>query len=229
MCGRLGSRACLVTLLGYALGRGPRTVRRRSRGVPVSGLGPRLQLRCCVRLHGYRDAEQWALIVEAVGYSPRAGNLTDVLHVFGNCLTSGEPGYGNGDFLDRVDNWDETEDPDEPETYRGGPVVVRGQTIALAAEPGEDLVDVLRRLVPRHRELLLADEEELRRRIRVDIPEVLRLDQWNHPDLAGGLRPSESETFRQIADVLTTGDLRRYAPSLPPNTHWSNWPDSGSL
>lgn len=182
-----------------------------------------------VRLHGYRDAEQWALIVEAVGYSPRAGNLTDVLHVFGNCLTSGEPGYGNGDFLDRVDNWNEIEDPDEPETYQGGPVVVRGQTIALAAEPGEDLVDVLRRLVPRHRELLLADEEELRRRIRVDIPEVLRLDQWNHPDLAGGLRPSESETFRQIADVLTTGDLRRYAPSLPPNTHWSNWPDSGSL
>ncbi|RUL90254.1 hypothetical protein [Verrucosispora sp. FIM060022] len=181
------------------------------------------------RLHGYRDAGRWALIVETVGYSPRAGNLIDVLHVFGDCLASGEPGYGNGDFHERVDNWNQIEDPDEPETYRGGPVVIRGRTIAVAAEPGEDLVNVLRQLVPRHRELLLADERELRRRIPVDLPEVLRLDQWNHPDLVSGLRPSESETFHQIADVLATGDLSRYAPSLPPNTHWSNWPESGSL
>nr|WP_167666528.1 hypothetical protein [Micromonospora narathiwatensis] len=175
------------------------------------------------------DARRWALIVETVGYSPRAGNVVDVLHVFGVCLTSGEPGYENGDFHERVDNWDQIEDPDEPETYRGGPVVVRGQPIAVAAEPGEDLVDVLRQLVPRHRELLLADEGELRRRIPADLPEVLRLDQWNHPDVASGLRPSESETFQQIADVLATGDVSRYAPSLPPNTHWSNWPESGSL
>lgn len=69
----------------------------------------------------------------------------------------------------------------------------------------------------------------MRRRIPVDLPEVLRLDQWNHPDLVSGLRPSDSETFHQIADVLATGDLSRYAPSLPPNTHWSNWPESGSL
>jgi hypothetical protein len=38
------------------------------------------------RLHAYRDARRWALIVETVGYSPRARNLTDVLHIFGNCL-----------------------------------------------------------------------------------------------------------------------------------------------
>ena len=68
-----------------------------------------------------------------VGYSPRAGNLIDVLHVFGNCLTSGEPGYENGDFHERVDNWDDLEDRDEPETYQGGPVVVRGQEIEVAA------------------------------------------------------------------------------------------------
>ncbi|MGV9215646.1 DUF7003 family protein [Micromonospora sp. RB23] len=181
------------------------------------------------RLHGYRDAGRWALVVETIGYSPRAGNLTDVLYVFGNCLTSGEPGAANGDFLDRVDNWDEIEDPDEPETYRGGPVVLRGQDVAVAGESGEELVDVLRRLVPRHRELLLADERELRRRIPVDLPEVLRLDEWHHPDLAGGSCPSQSETFRQIADVLATGDLTLYAPTAQPNTHWSHWPESGSL
>ncbi|MGC4859541.1 DUF7003 family protein [Micromonospora sp. DT41] len=180
------------------------------------------------RLHAYRDAQRWALIVETLGYSPRAGNLIDIVHVFGNCLTEGEPGYGNDDFLSRVDNWDEIEDVDEPEIYNGSSIVVRGQRITVAAEPGEELVDVLRRLVPDHRELLLADEVELRRRIPADLPEIVRLDLWHHPDPLQA-PPSESTTFRQLAEVLATGDVTRYAPDLPPNTHWSNWPESGSL
>ncbi|MEU4163968.1 hypothetical protein [Actinoplanes sp. NPDC026670] len=181
-----------------------------------------------VRLHAYRDAERWALIIEAVGYSPRAGNLIDVLHVFGNCLTSGEPGFDNGDFLSRIDNWDDVENCDEPEGWTGAPLVVRGQTITVPGEPGEDLIDVLRRLVPEHRELLLADETELRRRIPADLPEVLRLDEWHQPELFEST-PSESPFYQQIADVLTTGDPGRYTPAGPPNTHWSFWPESGSL
>ncbi len=179
------------------------------------------------KLHGFRDDARWALVVEAVGYSPRAGNLVDVLHVFGNCLTRGGPGFENDDFLNRVENWEELEDVDEPEVYRGGPIVVRGRAIAVDAAPGSDLERVLRLLVPEHRELLLADEAELRRRIPADLPEVLRLDEWQHPD--GQEPPSGSETFRQVAEVLATGDLRRYSPSGAPNTHWSNWPESGSL
>lgn len=181
------------------------------------------------RLHGYHDAQRWALVVEAVGYSPRAANLTDVLHYFGNCLTEGKPGFDNGDFLDRIDNWNNIEDRDDPEIYRGGPLVVRGQTIDVDARAGEEMVHVLRRLVPAHRDLLLADENELRRRIATDLPEVLRLEEWPHPNFADGQLPSEFETFRQIAAVLTTGDLGRYRPTQPPNTHWSNWPYSGSL
>jgi hypothetical protein len=178
------------------------------------------------RLHAYRDAQRWALIVEAVGYSPRAGNLTDVLHVFGNCLTSGEPGYENEDFLDRIENWDEIEDIDQPEIYAGTSIVIQGRRLAVPAEHGEELVDVLRRLVPDHREMLLADDHELRRRIPGDIPEIMRLDQWHHPD---DTPPSRSTTFRQLAEVLATGDLERYAPDMPPNTHWSHWPESGTL
>ncbi|WP_442929693.1 DUF7003 family protein [Micromonospora sp. WMMC250] len=46
---------------------------------------------------------------------------------------------------------------------------------------------------------------------------------------ADGSRPSRSETSCQLAEVLTTGDLGLYRPTLRPNTHCSNWPDSGSL
>jgi hypothetical protein len=42
-------------------------------------------------------------------------------------------------------------------------------------------------------------------------------------------RPSSYETWQQIAKVLATGDTSYYRPTLEPNTHWSNWPESGSL
>jgi hypothetical protein len=29
--------------------------------------------------------------------------------------------------------------------------------------------------------------------------------------------------------VLASGDLDRYAPTRPANTHWSHWPESGLL
>lgn len=47
--------------------------------------------------------------------------------MFGNCLTEGQPGYDNGGLLDRVDNWDDIEEPDQPEIYGGG------QLLALVA------------------------------------------------------------------------------------------------
>ena len=48
-------------------------------------------------------------------------------------------------------------------------------------------------------------------------------EEWEHN------RPSSYETWQQLAQVLATGDTRHYQPILPPNSHWRNWPDSGSL
>ncbi|WP_285788144.1 hypothetical protein [Micromonospora sp. NBRC 101691] len=41
--------------------------------------------------------------------------------------------------------------------------------------------------------------------------------------------PSDIETYQQIGEVLATADPSRYQPTLPGNTHWSNWPWSGAL
>ena len=51
----------------------------------------------------------------------------------------------------------------------------------------------------------------------------LELEEW------ATARPSSYETWQQIAKVLATGDTSYYHPTLEPNTHWSNWPESGSL
>ena len=64
---------------------------------------------------------------------------------------------------------------------------------------------------------------------RPEMQRILQLEAWHHPDLASGERPSQSETFRQLAEVLVEGDTILYHPSLPPNTHWRNWPDGGTL
>lgn len=42
-------------------------------------------------------------------------------------------------------------------------------------------------------------------------------------------RPSSYETWQQIAKAIVTNDPKQYKPTLEPNTHWSNWPDSGSM
>jgi hypothetical protein len=181
------------------------------------------------RIRAFGDAARWALVVEAVGYNPRAANLVDVVHTFGNCLTSGAPGYENEDFHGRIDNMDELESRDDPERYLGAvPLVVRGHLIRIDALEGEELSSTFRRLVPAHRDLLFGDHAEVRRRLPADLPQLLQLEEWNQPDLFE-TPPSQSETYQLIAMVLESLDPTRYRPTLAPNTHWSNWPDSGSL
>jgi hypothetical protein len=106
---------------------------------------------------------------------------------------------------------------------------VAGNRIAVDAHPRTTLQAAFRSLVPEHRDALLATDEEIRRRIPDDLPQILQLEEWAHPDVSGEVLPSQSETFCQIADVLVTGDVSRYAPTEPPNTHWSNWPVGGTL
>jgi hypothetical protein len=55
---------------------------------------------------------------------------------------------------------------------------------------------------------------------------VLRLDEWNHPDVASPEeKPGGNESFQQIAAVLESGDVSIFMPNCEPNTHWSNWPE----
>jgi hypothetical protein len=42
-------------------------------------------------------------------------------------------------------------------------------------------------------------------------------------------RPGSYETWQQLAKVIATGNISFYQPTLKPNTHWKNWPASGSL
>jgi hypothetical protein len=79
------------------------------------------------------------------------------------------------------------------------------------------------------RESVLATAEERRVCLSSELVQILLLEEWRHPDLAKDERPSDVRTFQMLAETLLTGDVERYRPAEPSNTHWMNWPDGGSL
>ena len=200
-------------------------------------------------LSGYRNENWWALIIEVVGFNVRAGGhdgIENCLHIFGNCIDF-EPGTDNSNFLYFAENSLEGETfdqefgdslnpniktislrgkivpiPQDPEYYKT-------KQIELEAPPKIKIWEFLRAIKDDYGEYFLATEEEIRARIPRDLPCIIRLNEWFHPDLASGEKPSESETFQMIARVLETGDLKYYQPTKVPNNHWKNWPDGGTL
>lgn len=53
-------------------------------------------------------------------------------------------------------------------------------------------------------------------------------DDWNK-EIWENNRPSSYETWQLIAKVIVENDPNEYKPTLAANTHWTNWPDSGSM
>ncbi len=202
-----------------------------------------------VRLSAYRDETRWALIIEVLGANPRASghdSLQNCLHCFGNCLKR-PPGTANEDFLfctsDGVDG--PTFDSEyswyvEQNTHT---IHIRedlvqfdisddnllSKGITPAEPPRVNGAELLRSLVPEFSVPLLATDEELGARIPPDLPLAFHLDEWHHPDLVRGELPSESRTFQMLADAIVGDNPSHYEPTQPPNTHWRNWPNGGSL
>ncbi|THU32547.1 hypothetical protein FAM09_27550 [Niastella caeni] len=48
--------------------------------------------------------------------------------------------------------------------------------------------------------------QEIATKIPLDLPEFMTLTNWHHPDLAADEKPSDTETFQQLADVIVTGN-----------------------
>jgi hypothetical protein len=141
------------------------------------------------------------------------------------------------------DGW---QDPDDLELVAPGArtLTVRGKEVAIPSRaelrsfgieptgPTPERVrtfEVCRYLAGIERDLVLATRDERRTHVPADLTEILVLDDWHHPDTVTGQVASETTAFRSIARVLTTGDIGAYDASEAGNTHWSNWPDGGSL
>jgi hypothetical protein len=185
------------------------------------------------RMTLYRDEARWAIVIEVLGFNSHMGGtegIDDALYCFGNCLRR-PPGISPGDTLRLVTDGDSGPLFEKPDgtAIRKGATDLRIRGRLFPAPPSSEGFELLRALVTKHRELLLAADAELQARLPPDLPRLLRLEEWNHPDIADGDLPSESPTFKLLAQVLETGDPVLYRPRRKPNTHWSNWPEGGVL
>ena len=101
--------------------------------------------------------------------------------------------------------------------------------IALQNPPRVRTFELCRYFAETRRDAVLATAEERRVSVPPDLKQILQLEEWHHPDVAGGERPSRTKTFQQLAQVLESGDVTLYKPTEPANTHWRNWPEGGLL
>lgn len=183
------------------------------------------------RMHAYGDGNRWALVAECAGYSNRAWGLqNDVRTLCGSASTP--PDGDEWDFEDffEIEEIVDVEDEFVDGEFRpvSNTVILKGQEITFRGSMKQDLSDYLRELSPDHKDVLLGDEGDVRQHVPQGLPKILTLEEWHH-NQSFQEPPSSVETFRQLAQVLATGDPNYYAPTVAPNSHWSNWPDAGSL
>ncbi len=89
--------------------------------------------------------------------------------------------------------------------------------------------DLIRYLHETNPTLISATEEEIRRHFHKDIPKLMTIDEFHFVSAYEKSNPpSQQETFKLIAKVLTTRDTTNWKPTQKPNNSWKNW-ESGNL
>lgn len=200
-------------------------------------------------LTAFCDTNRWAIIIETICFNYRAGGhngIVNCLYIFGNCLQF-SPGMQNSNFLYLTDNFENVNTFDDDELFYLNPessnFLLRNVKTPISHNRQEysfngislenadkiKAFEFLRLLDKKYHEKLVATEDEIRMRIPSDIPQILKMRDWFHPDISSGEIPSENETFKLIATVLETERQDLFKPTKESNTFWGNWPESGTL
>lgn len=213
------------------------------------------------RLSLYRSTQDWAMVIEVFGFSPRAGLPDTCIQTFAsrlherdtpenyvtrsayeNYLVHNPHNESRSIFPVHERPWQDAQNG-ELVAEGASEVVVRNRAMRLPAleaysghgielehAPRVQVFELCRYLADVAREQVLATAQERRVSILPEMSQILQLEEWHHPNVVDDeARPSGSETFRQLAQVLATGEPGLYRPSLPANTHWRNWPEGGRL
>lgn len=197
----------------------------------------------------FRDEDRWAMLIEVIGWSnrmPDLGGLATIAYTFGNCI-GGDARYDNGNFFFFAsDNGEPVFAENTGEglvnplahsmrvkenviPLRHDAAYYYTRSIELEEDERISCLALLRVLTPDYSHLFWVNREDIAHKIPADLPEILTITSWNHPDLADGETPGNNETFTQLAKVLVTGEVWHYKPAQLTNTHWRHWPDAGTL
>lgn len=210
------------------------------------------------RLTVFHGNSDWALVIETFGFSQRAGQPRLTIQTYGSKLIN-RPNAKNYVTQEAFENYLSNNPHNEYKTFGPienddwmdeelceyvkdvGKLRLRGLKITLPSEADyaaasivleEDrplTFELCRFLAENHRDSILGTEAEKRFNVSDSLLPILTLDDWHHPNLANEELPSQLESFQQLQEVLLTGDHNHYTQPNEGNTHWSNWPEGGTL
>ena len=207
----------------------------------------------------FANDEHWAIVFEKSGFSPRSGYPGIELYYFGNCLINLDKAGAYNQFTHNVKyipliDPETVCDITEGEGHLNSSVKsikIHGNLVSVNQNPKDyerlgimvnnfenphkliDYRSLVRYLADTNSESLLAPEYKLRMCLPDNLPRIIRINKWHHkqylPQFKEGIKPSDYETYRMIADVLVTKNPACWKPTLPPNNDWRNWPEAGRL
>jgi hypothetical protein len=213
----------------------------------------------CARMSLYRSPDDWALVLETFGYSPRAGQPDCMITTFASRPANRRPpsafvsAAAHAEYLARDPHFEQrfVEPIDQDDLYDEDcfefvsasvrHLNLRGQAIpvpdleavrAAGIMPEEDrllVFELARYLAHQHRDLVLATPAERTLNVPEGAEQVALFDDWRHPDLVREEWPSETASFCAIAALLAGEPHELAAITAGANTHWSHWPEGGRL
>jgi hypothetical protein len=210
------------------------------------------------RLSAFRSHDQWAIVFEVFGFSPRAGSPDlSIVTIASQLSNRNKPeDYVSKrafrDYLRNNPNWENRffqpisndgwiDQNNSEHVGQFGKINLRDEILEQPEKADYEsaginlkanspaIFELCRYLAHVRRQAVLATETERRVSIAPEMKQIILLDEWHHPDLVRGEMPSKIKTFEKLAAVLEKNDTNLYDSCEPANNNWKNWPDGGSL
>ena len=195
------------------------------------------------RVSAFRGVTDWLIAFEVLGFSTKEVAFVDDLYAYGSCVASGgfigeqlpiesasERPIFNEETNECIADWGGWSvkvggipmqfSPSREEYAGAGIIIDRPSGIGSLKE-----IELMRFLVSRlgterlfmNDQLLLSHFPDCSR-----LSKVVQTAEWQHPDVAGGEKPSTNVSIRSLVIALSQRDPSLFQRGRP-NTHWKFW------
>lgn len=192
-----------------------------------------------MRLTAFRDNAEWLIVFEALVFSDPEDSFLSMVYGYGNKMPksglinnsvrtlfkrAGDQSLRDGDGKFAIDFYNfEIEVLGKSRYFNLSSSSYSDNNINLVdeGEPAFKLLCMLTKLVGK--DFYRSNNELLEACNRINVPIFLQLDEWNHPDLTNGDRPSDNVCLQNFARAISTGQTEIYTCPEEINTSWPSW------
>lgn len=194
------------------------------------------------RLSAFRGPKDWLIVFEVLSFSTREVDFVNDLYAYGSCLELGGLIGEESPFRPSPDSpifdpetnecladWKKWGIAIDNNVLNFSPSVddYASAGISIKGDSGPGTLteaDLLRYAVFHVGERLFLKTEALLARFPEckGLSKFVQTTKWEHPDIAGGEKPSENIAIRSLIHALAAGNPSLFDPGEP-NTNWKIW------